>query len=242
MHGELIKDLLIKNLSVNSTNITSIQYGCNIKPPILTREHARKHLNLNIKNKIVALFFGVIRSDKGLIEILENFNKVSNDIILLIAGSEGDIKKSTVEHTIKTENIEDRVIQIIRYLEEDEIQYCFYASDFVLIPHKGNHLAFSGPLSIAVEHCRPVLASDIGEIGSFVKNNKIGALFKHDNWDNFVSVLNDSRFNFSEFDEKVFSNIQDQNSWENMAWCINNVYKKVFEKQETHINQPNKHK
>ncbi len=162
--------------------------------------------------------------DKGLLEVLRSFKNISHDIILIIAGGEGDIKKETVYDMIQSEKINNRVHTFIRYFAEEEIMYYFYASDFVLVPHKGNHLAFSGPLSLAVEHCRPVIASDIGEIGSFVKNNDIGTLFLHDNWDDFADVTNRFKDSFDRYNTELFLEVQRANSWEDMSIRINNVY------------------
>lgn len=229
-HGNIIRSIIIKDLGVSPSHVTALNYGCDVHEIGLSKTDARVHLGINVKNRIVALFFGVLRSDKGLLEVLRNFNRISSEVMLLIVGGEGDIKYKTVTQAIKKFGLDDRVLTVFKYIEEEEVKYYFYASDFVLIPHKGDHIAFSGPLSLAVEYCRPVIASNIGEIGAFVNKNMVGFLFDHDNWDSFVHVVNNNINNIHAFKSQQFHCIQRNNSWRNMADQISLIYNKTIDR------------
>lgn len=223
-HGAVIRELLIKDINVSPAKITSVEYGCNVKLPEMSKEEARKLIGLSGEERKIALFFGVMRRDKGLLEVLRSFSQISEEVLLLIAGGEGDISRETVLRVIDEEGINDRVYPVLNYIDEERIGEYFTASDFVLIPHKGDHLAFSGPLSLAVEYCRPVVASNIGEIGNFVERNSIGDLFMVDDWEDFIRITNGFLFKVSTFEVSQFCTIQKENSWPQMARRITGIY------------------
>jgi glycosyltransferase involved in cell wall biosynthesis len=221
-HGEATRKLLMNDFSLAPERISSLQYGCEIKIPEISKMDARKEIGLISEKRKIALFFGVFRIDKGLFEVIRSIKNLNKDIVLLIAGSEGNISFSNVSDSIQKEGVENQIHTIFKYFEEDEIKYYYYASDFVLIPHKGEHLAFSGPLSLAVEYCRPVIASDVGEIGTFVRDNKIGVTFRPDDWEDFIQTTFYNRL--SDYDESLFLNVQKKNSWDEMGKQINLIY------------------
>jgi glycosyltransferase involved in cell wall biosynthesis len=223
-HGITIRDLLIKDLSLKPDRISALQYGSEVKEPDMSKLEAREKIGLKNEKRIIALFFGVFRSDKGLIEVIRKLKELNKDILLLIAGSEGNISYNQVVDAIHKTGVENQTHTIFKYFDEDEIKYYYYASDFVLIPHKGEHLAFSGPLSLAVEYCRPVIASNVGEIGTFVRDNQIGATFKSDDWDDFIKITNDFYKQLSDYDESHFLDVQKKNSWDEMGRQINLIY------------------
>lgn len=226
VHGEFLKEELIKEFKLDKdfNKIKNINYGCNIKSyKDELKYKLRKKYNVN-ENIILGLFFGVIRSDKGLIELLKKFPEISGNVSLLIAGSEGDIKKNEIEKIILKKGIYDRVICKIKYIEEEEIADYFYLSDFVFITHKNFHVAFSGPLILAVEYYRPVIASDVGEIGYFVRKNKNGILYECNNWSDMVLKTNEFISNIKLWDTFDFSHVQKRNSWQKMAENIKILY------------------
>lgn len=227
-HGNTIREFLIEDFSLDPCRISALQYGCEIKIPDISQMNARNQIGLKNERRKIALFFGVFRSDKGLIQVIENFHGINSNIMLLIAGSEGDIAFSAVEESIKKAGIGARTHTTFKYFDEDEIKDYYYASDFVLIPHKGEHLAFSGPLSLAVEFCRPVVASNVGEIGRFVKDNNIGMTFSPDNWEDFIETTNRFYNQISNYDESHFLDVQRKNSWEEMGRQIELIYSNLL--------------
>jgi len=215
VHGDFLKHELINNLGIKNENkVLSIPYGCNEYKQTLSKKDARIKLKLN-KDIQYGLFFGVLREDKGILELIYSLSKMNSKINLIIAGSEGDVKKSNIIEKIRILNLQERVAINIKYLSEEEITLYYIASDFIFITHKSYHVAFSGPLSLAVEYRRPVIATNSGEIGQFVKKYKIGVTYESDNWNNLVEVSNnyfENKNNIFDFDLALY-----ENSWENMT-------------------------
>ena len=112
----------------------------------------------------------------------------------------------------------------MRYIKEEDIASYFYLSDFVFLTHTKSHIGFSGPLSLAVEHERPVIASNIGAIGYFIKENKNGCLFQSDDWNDFIKVTNEFINQLNYWKSFDFRKIQLKNSWKIMASQMCTLY------------------
>lgn len=227
VHGDFIRERYLKIFKLKgkyAEKVVTINYGCNVKEEKPGRkEELRKEFGFE-QEDIVGLFFGVIRAGKGLLELLSVFKNIDKKVKLFIVGSEGDISKEKIISTINNVNLNNRIKFRIEYVREEDIENYFYASDFVFITHKGFHLSFSGPLSLAVEYSRPVIASNIGEIGSFVRNNGNGELFECEKWSNLVEKTNSFVYNIDKWRKFDFDSLQKNNSWYEMAKKIEIAY------------------
>jgi glycosyltransferase involved in cell wall biosynthesis len=225
VHGEVLRKELIGTLSVRTgfEKIFWIPYGCsNFEER--DKIDSRKKLELKHDGYYV-LFFGVLREDKGILEVLRNVDRLNAEINLIVAGSEVDIKIQDIRNLMAGARSGNRIIADIRYLPEEDVRLYYSASDLVIVPHKSYHIAFSGPLSLAVENHRPVLASDKGEIGNFVRKYGIGETFRSEDWDDFIRLMNGmyekyrkGRFGYG------FEKCIQENSWESMAQRISGIY------------------
>lgn len=226
VHGDYLREMMLnqfrlKNKKVN--NIIAIPYGCFIKrEPINSKTILREKLHIPM-DKIVALSFGILRKDKNIFWLLEALKHTDN-IILFLIGAEGDISKNEIEEAIDKHQIRNRIKLKIEYIKEEDISQYFYLADFVLLAYSGWRHSFSGPLSLAVEHNRPVLASDVGEMGSFIRRNKNGILIEPDNLNKLISGIKTMSRKYEEWDEFDFNRLQKENSWEKMAIEINKLY------------------
>jgi len=228
VHGEILKKELMRTLKISvkcEHKIVSIPYGLNKKNKFISKDEAISQLALEIdsKNKI-GLFFGVLREDKGLIELLEVMKNINPEVILVIAGSEGDIKISRIIEKINEEGINHRVVHQIKYLSDYELELYYSACDFVFVPHKKYHIAFSGPLSLAVEFHKPVVASNVGQIGYFVNKYEIGELFDCDNYETLADATNSLVKRLNNNNMFSFEKCVDENTWEAMAQRIEKLY------------------
>jgi glycosyltransferase involved in cell wall biosynthesis len=190
----------------------------------ISSAEARRRLGL-AENVIYGLFFGVIRRSKGFIELLDYLPQLP-DVHLIIAGAPWDIDKEEVGQMIAQHPEKNRIIPHIGFVQEEDIPYYFAASDIVFLTHKGNHLGFSGPLSLAVQSQRPVVSSAVGQIGHFVHEYKVGRVFKTENWDDFVvetkKLIVEIQQNL--YPPSVFARALHENSWKTISERIFNAY------------------
>jgi glycosyltransferase involved in cell wall biosynthesis len=143
------------------------------------------------KNKVKTnfLFFGNIKTYKGLDILLKSINRLSekyNSFTLTIAGRCADWIES-YEPLIKNRKI---VNAVIRFIDNDEIPYFFSRADYLILPYRD--ATQSGPLMIAYNYNIPVIASNIDGFKEFIEDKKTGFLFDPSSSESIDKVLEDA--------------------------------------------------
>jgi glycosyltransferase involved in cell wall biosynthesis len=140
---------------------------------IVTKEEARKHLDLPVNEKII-LFFGFIRKYKGLDLLLKAMNdsriKEAN-IKLLIAGEFYD-NKEEYETIIEKNNLANSLYLRTQFIDNTEVKYYLGAADFVIQPYK--HATQSGVTPLAYHFEKPMLVTNVGGLAGLVPHLKVG--------------------------------------------------------------------
>lgn len=130
----------------------------------IDRSEARKLLNIP-ENKIVLLYTGFIKPYKGITDLIFYFKKLfSENAILIIAGK---VMSPGYGNTIK-ELINENIIFINRFLEDDELQLYFNTSDVVTLPFK--QIENSGSVILAMSFKKAVIAPKMGVLVERLKN------------------------------------------------------------------------
>jgi glycosyltransferase involved in cell wall biosynthesis len=140
---------------------------------IITKEEARKHLDLPVNEKII-LFFGFIRKYKGLDLLLEAMNNSSireANIKLLIAGEFYD-NKEEYETIISKHNLANSLYLRTQFIDNSEVKYYLSASDFVIQPYK--NATQSGVTPLAYHFEKPMLVTNVGGLANLVPHMKVG--------------------------------------------------------------------
>lgn len=144
---------------------------------MISKEEARKHLNINPLAKII-LFFGFIRSYKGLDLLLDAMKILKEDssttnIKLLIAGEFYDDKKK-YEEQIKQLDISNQLILKTDFIPDSEVRYYLSAADFVIQPYK--NATQSGVTPLAYHFNKPMLVTNVGGLADLVPDKKVGLI------------------------------------------------------------------
>ncbi len=137
-------------------------------------------------NKKIFLAFGAIAEYKGLLEIINLLNEISNSI-LIIAGS---VKKGSEAYFKKMEAAsknKDNIIIISKFISEEEINLLFGITDFVIFNF--DDILTSGSVILALNYNKKVIAPAMGCIKDIRNDNLI--LFEKLSADsNLEKVLN----------------------------------------------------
>lgn len=145
----------------------------------LNREEALQLLNLPTSHRYV-LFFGFIRSYKGLDILLQAFSDERlrhSDIKLIVAGEfYGD--STPYLNLIKTLGIGDKVILRTDFIPDSEVNRYFSAADIVAQPYKT--ATQSGVTQIAFHFEKPMLVTNVGGLPEIVPDGKIGYVVEPD--------------------------------------------------------------
>lgn len=185
-------------------------------PPALSKIEARKKLNLPVNEKIL-LFFGLIRSYKGLdilLQAIANENLKSKNFYVLIAGEFYDDKDKYLQ-LIQQLNIQDKIILHDKYIPDEEVGLYFSAADVVVQPYKS--ATNSGVSMVSYFYDKPIISTNVGGLKEIVINEKTGWLCEP----NAQSVshaiqkfLNTTNIETFENNIRLF---KQQFSWENFA-------------------------
>ncbi len=123
-----------------------------------TREEAERKLGLSPGKKNL-LFFGLIRTYKGLDILLEAFEKLPEDYQLIIAGEPyGSFEK--YQEIIDRIPDKDRISMNLRYIKDSEVTDYFSTADVAVLPYRS--ATQSGISSVSYHFEVPMIVTDVG--------------------------------------------------------------------------------
>ncbi len=178
-HCNYAKKLFQKEFGVFQDKFYIIKIGNyhNTYKNQISQENARQRLNLK-KDDFVFLIFGPLRHYKGILKLINNFNKLSTNhptILLLIVGKpENSLLKKLIEKAaINNQNI----ILKCGFIPDDEIQLFMNSCDILVFSY--NKILTSAGILLAMSFRKPIIAPRLGCIpetidkkGAFLYNSK----------------------------------------------------------------------
>lgn len=172
---------------------------------------ARTYLGLLPTDKII-LFFGFIRSYKGLdllIEAMGNLQVRKLNVKLIIAG---EFYENEIPYLDKINAIEGGKPFILKtnFIGKEDVKYYFGACDLVVQPYK--NATQSGITQIAYHFGKPMLVTNVGGLAEIVANGKVGYVVERSSDDIAEAIIdfyqNDREVEFSKnvlIDSRKFS-------------------------------------
>ena len=134
--------------------------------------NARAKYGISSEKK-VALFFGLIRDYKGLDILLQSFQQLEEDYILLIAGEcYGGFAK--YQAIIDQHKLSKRIIHLDYFISDDEVPFLFSSADVCVLPYK--NATQSGVTATALHFELPIVCSNVGGLSEYIKNGENGVL------------------------------------------------------------------
>jgi glycosyltransferase involved in cell wall biosynthesis len=130
-------------------------------------------LNLN-PNKKYILFFGFIRSYKGLDWLLEAMadERLAADGIELIVAGEFYDDAEMYQEIIQQHQLNVRVHLFTQFIPNEAVSTYFSAADVVVQPYK--HATQSGITQIAYHFEKPMIVTNVGGLAEGVPHGKVG--------------------------------------------------------------------
>jgi glycosyltransferase involved in cell wall biosynthesis len=230
VHNEFSKKKLIESIELKQKDkLFVIKHGGYLDHinNTLSKHEARKKLNFAQDGKYL-LFFGQIKNVKGLDILMKSMANISKDITLVIAGKPWKSDFSTYEEIITTYGLENRIVKLIRFIEDEERELLFLASDVNILPYRVIYQ--SGVLLMAMSHGLPVIASDLDANKEIINDGENGLLFESENIISLSNKIN--KFFDEDLKNKLSINsiktIKDEYGWNEIAKnyikLINNQY------------------
>jgi beta-1,4-mannosyltransferase len=124
----------------------------------VSEAEARASLGLS-ESDLVFLFFGNIRSYKGVFDLIDAFRKFSRpQAQLLIVGRPwNDDMANALADAVRGDT---RVRTVVRFVDPSEVQVFFRAADYVVFPYKD--VLTSGSMLLAMSFAKAVVAPRLG--------------------------------------------------------------------------------
>ena len=136
----------------------------------LEREEAERRLGLEPGRKNL-LFFGLIRTYKGLDILLEAFGRLSDEYQLIIAGEPyGSFDK--YQQIIDSLPNKDRIRMNLKYIKDSEVKDYFSAADLAVLPYRS--ATQSGISSVSYHFEVPMIVTDTGGLKETIGDRGTG--------------------------------------------------------------------
>lgn len=157
----------------------------------------------NTEGKVVFLFFGNIRENKGLQYLIDAANMLCQNylgrFVVKIAGYTSDWDK----YAVKIKN--PSVFELdIRRIENAEIPDLFSKTDYLVLPYED--VTQSGPLLISYNYNVPVIASDHPGFREYINNGYNGFLFTNADSSSLFHVMENCIINRNNY-ETICTNL-----------------------------------
>ena len=136
----------------------------------LDREAAEKKLRLKSGKKNI-LFFGLIRTYKGLDILLEAFGRLPEDYQLIIAGEpygSFDKYQDIIDRLPNKENVHTW----LKYIKDSEVTDYFSAADIAVLPYRS--ATQSGISSVSYHFEVPMIVTDVGGLKETIGDRGTG--------------------------------------------------------------------
>jgi D-inositol-3-phosphate glycosyltransferase len=237
VHTQGMKSEMIYEFRIPESKINVIPFGINNTVPntSLSSAEAKRQLGITSNEKAL-LFFGNIAPYKGLEYLIAAFGKLltkDRSYRLLIAGNPKgpDGYWNQIRRTIASSSIEDRVIEKIEYVPDEETELYFKAADVLILPYV--HVFQSGVLFLDYSFGLPVIASDVGTLKEEIIEGQTGFVFKPQDTSDLVRKID------TYFDSELFRNLESRRaqikqyanerfSWSKVAATIRAVYSRLL--------------
>jgi len=233
IHSDVSKKTAVKLYWINPEKVFVVPHGDYkfFVPDIpLSKDEAKDKLGFANESKII-LFFGAIRQNKGLQDILAALPRIKEtipNVLLAIVGEAlRDYKKYTKQVALL--GIRDCVYEMLEYVPNEEVHVYFCASDLVVLPY--TEISQSGVLQVAYAFGKPVVATCIGGFQEAVKDGENGFLVPPGDPDilaaKIIEVLNDSTKMESMGKNSLFLS-DTKYSWDSIAEKTNGIYEELL--------------
>ncbi|HPI19789.1 MAG TPA: glycosyltransferase, partial [Candidatus Kapabacteria bacterium] len=191
-------------------------------PKKIEKVTARKELGISNEKKVL-LFFGFIRSYKGLDLLVDTLKKLDGSYHLIIAGEDYGTY-SSISKQIKELNIENKVTQIVKYISDAEVPAIFSAADVLVLPYKSG--TQSGIVGISYHYDLPVIATDVGGLKEMLAPYSTGLIVEKPDSDLIKEKIKMYFENnlYTEFSKNI-TNYKKKYNWQNLSKAIIELYK-----------------
>jgi len=196
-----------------------------IRPPAEPKEELKKKYGFTPDERVV-LFFGLVRSYKGLDILIDAMKKIDLNkyrIRILVAGEFYDEKE---KYTASIQAGQKQNFTILdRFVTQQEASEIFKLSDLLVLPYKT--ASQSGVLADALNFELPAVVSNHPGLTEFIRDEKNGMIFENKNADALAAKIQKffSDETLRDSMRSELGKLKQQLSWENFTLQLLNELK-----------------
>ena len=154
-----------------------IPLGVEPPGPGVSKERARQHLSLPTEGKIF-LTFGNNHPGKDFEAIFQAFLRLPRDFVIFHAGKLGTSPEAGDPERLATKyGCSQNTIVLDAFVPEQDKAYCFSAADAIILSYKRGFIQSASIINDAARFSIPVIASAVGQLGTFVTTYGLGFTF-----------------------------------------------------------------
>jgi glycosyltransferase involved in cell wall biosynthesis len=196
VHTERVKNLILRTLRLKSLEDRCVVVPDPLPDPLETPNQAaaksgcRMQLGLP-QDRIVFLYFGELRDNKGPEVLLRAIRSLPRDALVVFAGTpEGTLSLRDWEEQVRGQGLDGRVRLDLRRIPDNLLPVYFQAADAVVLPYRRSYLGTSGVLQWAACLGRPVIATNVGDVGDLVRQYGLGLVAEPDDPARLAAAIN----------------------------------------------------
>ena len=184
------------------------------------------------------LYFGAIKTYKGLQYLVEAFQQIASegDYRLIIAGERKKGHEEywrSIERAIEGHPSRDRILRKIEFIPDAETETYFKAADVAVLPY--TDIFQSGILFVAYNYGTPVIATDVGSFAEDIVSGETGFVCMPKDSDDLARAIQmyfdtDLYRDLARRRQKIRDFVISGHSWETVAGMTRNVYSQVLER------------
>lgn len=229
-----LKNLLANYSSLTNQDLEKISF---IYDPIYelyykVADQKRARVKLNLPSNVpILLMFGELTKGKGLDILIEAIKISKKRLCLVIAGKPHFFTKEIIDGYKATLSKNQSILDQLGFVPEEDVPYYYLACDCVIMPYRLEYaMGTSGVLMQACSAKRPTIASDVGAIGSLIKERNLGITVKPENAKSLAKgitrFLDHKKFYSNKIEKSVDSYLSEA-SWKAVAPLIEKIYREV---------------
>ncbi len=236
VHTNYIRDRIINEFHINPGKIRVIKHGIYKleKEPEVNPEKYKKMLGIS-EDEYVLLFFGIITGYKGLDLLADSLDMLKEEtkmpVRLIVAGRVQKGFEEEMEY-LKKERLTEGVDFYLRFIEEEEVNQLFGATDLTVLPYR--EASQSGVMFMSYTHGVPVVAPELGGFPDDIVEGENGFLFKTNDELSLKDMILKANSKWGVNNREIRRNIIQLTSgkykWEKSAEELIEIYKDLSEK------------
>jgi D-inositol-3-phosphate glycosyltransferase len=237
VHTEGMKSELVADFRIPEDKVSIVPFGINNTVPntTLSITEAKRQLGLTSGDKTL-LFFGNIAPYKGLeyliVAFTELLKKDDNYRLLIVGKPKGSQSYwDQIRQTIVCTGIEDRIIEKIEYVPDDETELYFKAADVLVLSY--TRIFQSGVLFLGYSFGLPAIVANVGSLKEEIVEGVTGFVFRSGDSSDLARMIeryfrSDLFYNLEARRTEIKAYANERYSWSKVATVSTAVYSRLL--------------